>query len=222
VSESHIGKNVRRILKELPEGIKLVAACKMRTPSEIQEAVDAGVSVIGENYVQEAEEAYGKVSGDIKWNFIGHLQKNKVKRAIKIFDMIESLDSIRLAKEIDSRSEAEGRRMRCLVEVNSGREENKNGLMPEDVHDFIEKASCFKNLEIVGLMTMGPFAGEPDDFRPYFKTTRGIFDELRKKDIPNCRMQYLSMGMSDSYKVAIEEGANIVRIGTSIFGSRPY
>lgn len=215
-----IKKNIRSILAELPEDVQLVAACKTRTPQEIQIAVDSGIKIIGENYVQEAEEAYQKINGDIKWHFMGHLQKNKVKRVIKIFDMIESLDSFPLAKEINNQCAKINRIMECLVEVNSGREENKFGIMPEEVKGFIEKVSGFKNIKIMGLMTMGPFMGEADEFRPYFKITREIFNKLKKKNIGGCIMKHLSMGMSDSYKVAIEEGANMVRIGTGIFGPR--
>lgn len=198
----------------------LEAACKMRTPDEIQQAVDAGVRIIGENYVQEAEEAYSKVKGDIRWHFIGHLQRNKVIRAVKVFDLIESLDSLALAKELNKQCAKTGKVMECMIEVNSGREKNKFGVLPEDVESLADKVKSFKNIKVVGLMTMGPANTAAEDLRPYFRITREIFDELKKKVIPNCEMKYLSMGMSDSYKAAVEEGANIVRIGTSIFGPR--
>ncbi len=220
MKEISIERNVKEILSKLPQEVQLVAACKTRTPEEIQKVIDAGVVVLGENYVQEAEEAYHKVTGSIKWHLIGHLQRNKVKRAIKIFDMVESLDSIRLAKEINNQCSNINRVMECLVEVNSGREKHKYGIMPEEVESFIEKVSCFENIRVMGLMTMGPLVGEPEEFRPYFNTTKEIFNQLKSKNISRCSMKYLSMGMSSSYEVAIDEGANLVRIGTTIFGAR--
>lgn len=220
MSKSTIKKNVHKILAELPDDVQVVAACKMRIPEEIQAAIDAGIKIIGENYVHEAEEAYQKVTGDIEWHFIGHLQKNKVNRAVKICDMIESLDSFKLAKRIDSQCEEINKVMKCLVEINSGREEDKYGIMPEEAEGFVKEISGLKNIKILGLMTMGPFMGNPDEFRPYFRLTRELFEDLKRKDIPGCSMKYLSMGMSFSYKIAVEEGANIVRIGTEIFGTR--
>ncbi len=197
------------------------AACKTRTAEEIQKAVDAGIKVLGENYYQEAKQAVKKVSGsNIRWHFIGHLQRNKVKKAVKVFDMIESLDSYRLAKEINKRCRKIDKVMDCLVEVNSGREKNKYGIFPEEVESFVEQVKKFKYIKIKGLMTMGAFEGTKEDFRPYFEITREKFNLLKKSDIPGCDMKYLSMGMSASYKIAIEEGANLVRIGTKIFGSR--
>lgn len=220
MSESAIENNIARTLGELPEHVELVAACKMRTPDEIQQAVSAGIKILGENYVQEAEEAYQKITGDIKWHFIGHLQKNKVKRAIRIFDMIESLDSIGLAKEISSQCEKINRIMSCLVEINIGEEEHKYGVMPDEALEFVKKAGTFKNIRIMGVMTMAPFMDDPEEFRPYFRKTRQIFEDIKEKNFPCCKMKYLSMGMSDSYRIAIEEGANLVRIGTKIFGPR--
>jgi pyridoxal phosphate enzyme (YggS family) len=217
---SSIKQNVKEILKELPEGVALEAACKMRTPHEIQEAVEAGINIIGENYMQEAEEAHPYIKAQVRWHFIGHLQTNKVKRAVKIFDMIESIDSLRLAKEIDKESSKAGKVMECLVEINSAREKNKYGVFPEETEKFIEKAAGFKNIKILGLMTMGPLTAEPEQYIPYFKTTQEIFDDLKKKNFPGCEMEYLSMGMSNSYRIAVDQGANLVRIGTRIFGPR--
>jgi pyridoxal phosphate enzyme (YggS family) len=220
VSLETIKRNLEQIRPTIPAGVQLVAACKMRTPAEIQAAVDSGIEILGENYIQEAEEAYYKISGSVKWHFIGHLQRNKVARAVKICDMIESLDSIRLAQVLDSACAKASVKMECLIEINSGKEKNKHGVLPEDVEEFAGKVSSLENLSIKGLMTMGPLVGSSEDFRPYFKTTYRLFNQLKDINIPGIRMEYLSMGMSASYKVAIEEGANIVRIGTSIFGSR--
>ncbi len=217
-----IRENVKKILDELPDGVILVAAAKTRTPEEILEAIEAGVQIIGENYVQEAERAYEVIGNRAKWHMIGHLQKNKVKKAVRIFDMIETVDSVKLAKEIDKQCKKIGKVMPVLVEVNSGEEPQKSGVMPDEVVDLVKEISQFENIKVEGLMTMGPLLDDPEELRPYFRKTRELFERIRDMDIPNVEMKYLSMGMSDSYKVAIEEGANMVRIGTKIFGPRIY
>ena len=215
-----IRENVKRILEELPEGVQLVGAAKTRTPEEILEAVEAGLEIIGENYVQEAEKAFSLIGERVKWHLIGHLQRNKAKKAVKIFDMIETVDSMKLAREIDKSSLKIGKRMSILIEINSGEEDQKSGVMPEEAVGLIKEMSQLENIKIMGLMTMGPFAGDPEDSRPYFIKTREIFEQLKGMDIPNVEMRHLSMGMSNSYRVALEEGANLVRIGTSLFGER--
>jgi len=215
-----IEKNVKKILDELPEGVELVAAAKTRTPEEIKQAVEAGIKIIGENYVQEAQEAFDAVGKKAIWHFIGHLQRNKVKEAVKIFDMIETVDSWKLAQEIDKRLSGEDKAMPVLIEVNSGREEQKFGVLPEDVEALAGDIAGLKHLKLQGLMTMGPMVGDPENARPYFVETRKVFERLKKLSIPGVEMKYLSMGMTNSYKIAVEEGANIVRIGTKIFGPR--
>ena len=216
-----IAENVRAILAALPPGVELVAAAKTRTPVEILEAIEAGVRIIGENYVQEASEASQAVGRGARWHFIGHLQTNKVKRAVEVFDLVETVDSAGLARAIDKRAAAIGKRMPVLIEVNSGREPQKSGVRPEDVEKLVRDISVLKNVKVEGLMTMGPFEGDPEDSRPYFRETRKVRDALRALSIPGVEMRYLSMGMTNSYRVAIEEGANLVRIGTAIFGPRP-
>ena len=217
-----IEQNVSQILSELPAGVELVAAAKTRQPSEILEAAEAGVKIIGENYVQEAERAYEAAGNRVKWHFIGHLQKNKVKKAVRIFDMIETVDSSELAREIDKRCTQIGKVMPILIEINSGREEQKAGILPKEAEQLIREISAYQNIKVMGLMTMGPFAGDPEDSRPYFVETRKIFERIGQLQLPNVDMRYLSMGMTNSYKIAIEEGANIVRIGSKIFGERDY
>jgi len=214
--------NISKILSDLPEGVELVAAAKARTPEEVLEAVQSRVRIVGENYVQEAEKAYESVGNKAKWHFIGHLQKNKVKKAVKIFDMIETVDSVEIAKEIDKKCQQIGKVMPILIEVNSGEEEQKSGVSPRNAEQLIREVSSFKNINVMGLMTMGPRFGNPEDARPYFIKTRGIFDTIRRLNLPNVEMRYLSMGMTNSYQVAVEEGANIVRIGTRLFGERDY
>ena len=215
-----IKENVQRILAELPEGVQLVAAAKTRTPEEIHQAVEAGLEIIGENYVQEAEQAFQVIGNRVQWHMIGHLQRNKVKKAVRIFDLIETVDSIRLAREIDESCRKIGKIMPVLIEINSGEETQKAGVMPGDAPALIKEMSALENISVVGLMTMGPFTGDPEDARPYFVKTKEIFEELKQMELPRVEMKHLSMGMSNSYRVALEEGANMVRIGTNIFGER--
>jgi pyridoxal phosphate enzyme (YggS family) len=217
-----IKDEVRKILQELPVGVQLVGAAKTRSPDEISQAIEAGLEVVGENYVQEAERAYESIGPRAKWHMIGHLQTNKAKKAVKIFDMIETVSSMKLAREIDRWCEKIGKVMPVLVEINSGEESQKSGVVPADAVALIKEMSVLKNVKVMGLMTMGPFAGDPEEARPYFRTTRTIFDTLKAMSIPGVEMKYLSMGMSNSYHVAIEEGANMVRIGTKLFGERKY
>jgi pyridoxal phosphate enzyme (YggS family) len=216
-----IKENVRTVLSRLPPHVTLVAAAKSRRPEEVREAVEAGVTIIGENYVQEAAAAQAVVGRGVKWHFIGHLQTNKVKKAVELFDLIETVDSLKLAREIDKRGREEGRVMPVLIEINSGREPQKFGVRPEDAKDLVCEISGLPNIRIEGLMTMGPEAGDPEDSRPYFRLTKELFDRLRRLSITGVAMTWLSMGMSHSYRVAIEEGANMVRLGTIIFGPRP-
>jgi len=217
-----IKQNVSQILSELPKGVQLVAAAKTREPEEILKAVESGVEIIGENYVQEAERAHEIVGNKARWHFIGHLQKNKVKKAVRIFDMIETIDSLDMAREIDRRCAQISKIMPVLVEINSGREQQKSGVLPEDAEQLIREISALPNIRVMGLMTMGPRFGNPEDSRPYFVETKRIFDRVKKLNPPNIEMRYLSMGMTNSYKIAVEEGANIVRIGSKIFGERVY
>lgn len=215
-----IEENVKAILKELPPDVELVAAAKARAPEEILRAAEAGVRIVGENYVQEALAAFKVLDRRVKWHFIGHLQTNKVKKAIEIFDMIETVDSIKLAQEIDKRCTQKNKIMPVLIEINSGREPQKHGVLPEEAVELIKEISKLKNIKIQGLMTMGPFSGDPEDARPSFVETRKLFERFRELNLPDVEMRYLSMGMTNSYRVAIEEGANLIRIGTKIFGPR--
>ncbi len=215
-----IKENVERVLRDLPEGVELVAAAKTRTAEEILEAIEAGVKIIGENYIQEASQAFNVIGKRVRWHFIGHLQRNKVQKAVQIFDLIETADSFEITKEIDKKCKAIDRIMPVLIEVNSGREEQKFGVLPEDAENLIKKVYTLKNIKVIGLMTMGPRFGNPEDSRPYFEETKKIFEKVKGLNLPNVEMRYLSMGMTNSYKIAIEEGANIVRIGTKIFGER--
>ncbi len=215
-----ITENVKEILKELPEKVELVGAAKTRSPEEILEAIDAGLGIIGENYVQEAERAFQIIGQKVKWHLIGHLQSNKAKKAVQIFDMIETVGSMKLARAVDNACRKEGKIIQVLIEINSGEEPQKAGVMPGEAISLIREISGLKNVTIMGLMTMGPFAGEPEHARPYFQKTKSIFEEIKALNMPDVKMEFLSMGMSNSYRVAIEEGANLVRIGTKLFGQR--
>jgi pyridoxal phosphate enzyme (YggS family) len=217
-----IGDKIRKILEEMPEGVELVGAAKTRTVDEILEAVDAGLRIVGENYVQEAEKVFQAVGRRVKYHMIGHLQTNKVKKAVQVFDVIETVDSTKLAREIDRQCEKLGKVMEVLIEVNSGEEVQKAGAMPSDVPSLAEEISKLRNVRLMGLMTMGPISEDPEVSRPFFRRTKQLFNALKGLSLPNIQMRYLSMGMSDSYRIAIEEGANMVRIGTAIFGERHY
>ena len=216
-----IRENIRSVLKGLPPHVILVAAAKSRAPGEVLEAVEAGVPVVGENYVQEAAAAQAVVGRGVKWHFIGHLQTNKVKKAVEVFDLIETVDSLKLGREINKHSGGLGKTMPILIEINSGREPQKSGILPEDAEALVRELSRLPNLKVEGLMTMGPETGDPEESRPYFRLTREIFDRFRGLSIRGVAMTWLSMGMSHSYRVAIEEGANMVRLGTLLFGPRP-
>jgi len=202
------------------EDIHLVAVTKNFSAEVVQAAVDCGIVLLGENRVQEAKSKIELVKGDVKWHLIGHLQRNKVKTAIGMFSMIQSLDSFRLAEEIQKRAEQAERVVDVLVQVNIGREITKYGIDPDNTESFIEKVSSFPNIKIRGLMAIAPFKENPEDVRSYFRHLYNIFESLKQKSIRNVNMEYLSMGMSHDFEVAIEEGANMVRIGTGIFGTR--
>jgi len=219
-TEKSISENVRAVLAELPHGVELVAAAKTRTTEEISQAINAGINIIGENYIQEADAVRSGVKCDARWHFIGSLQKNKVRKAVRLFDMIETVDSVALAQEIDKESAAIAKIMPVLIEINSGREMQKGGVLPEDAAELIKGISTLRHIRVDGLMTMGPQNYVGDTLRPYFATTRNIFNEIKQMGIAGVEMRHLSMGMSDSYKIAIEEGANVIRLGSRLFGPR--
>ena len=205
-----IKQNIAKIIKAIPIDVQLVAATKSSSMTEIKQAIDAGIKIIGENYVQEAKEKYAELKGKVNFHLIGHLQTNKVKDAVEIFDMIQTVDSVKVAKEIDKRTK---KIMPVLIEVNIGREKNKTGILPEDILNFLDSAKSLKNLQVKGLMTMCPVLKNQEEYRPYFRKMKQLFEEIKSKNIPNVSMEILSMGMSDSYKIAIEEGSSMIRLG---------
>lgn len=214
-----IRKNVQNIIRSLPHGVRLLAATKSRSVDEILQAIEAGVDLIGENYVQEAARKYEKIGKRVEWHFIGHLQRNKVKRALEIFDVIETVDNVNLAKEINKRAAQMDKIAFVMIEVNSAREPQKSGVMPENALDLADEIHSLDNVRLIGVMTMGPVVENPEDIRPYFRLTKEIFDELRYI-YGDEQIKYLSMGMTDTWRIGVQEGANIVRIGTGIFGPR--
>lgn len=215
-----IRDNVRRILAELPPGVELAAAAKTRSAEEILEAIEAGVAIIGENYVQEGQAARAAVGSRCAWSLIGHLQTNKAKKAVEVFDMIETVDSLDLARDLDKRCAAAGKTLPILLEINSGEEGQKAGVRPAEAEALLRAVVPLPRLRVQGLMTMGPFAGDPEDSRPSFRTTHTLFEQFRGLGLPGIEMRVLSMGMSHSYRVALQEGATRIRLGTAIFGPR--
>jgi pyridoxal phosphate enzyme (YggS family) len=220
MTEQSLTASVQRILAELPSGVTLVGAAKGRSVEDVRAAIRAGVTHVGHNYVRDAQDMIPQVPETVQWHMIGHLQSNKVRAAVQLFDMTETLDSWALAQEIERRCAGPGKVMPVLFEVNSGRAANKSGALPEIVDELARRVSALPHLHLQGLMTMGPRFGDPEEARPYFKATREAFERLAKAGIPNVEMRYLSMGMSNSFRVAIQEGANVVRIGTLLFGER--
>jgi len=223
----NIRDNFLKIRKEIPDYVHIVLAAKTRTKEEIEEAISAGAEIIGENYVQEAEKMYqelGEKARKVKWHLIGALQKNKINKALRIFDCIQTVDSSELAEAINKRAHNLNKKISVFIEINIGSEITKAGVKPEYeiIKELAEHISKLNYLKLEGLMTMGPRVGNPEDLRPYFRKTKEIFEKLKSENISNVELKYLSMGMSNSYKVAIEEGANMIRLGTVIFGRREY
>ena len=204
------------------EDVILVAVSTTRTPEEINTAIDAGTTDIGENKVQEIMEKYDAVK-PVRWHMIGHLQTNKVKYIIDKVDMIHSVDSIKLAKEIDKRAKAAGKTMDILVQINPAEEESKFGVTIDGAGDLVrEILDTCENIRIKGLMSVAPIAEDPRDVKPYFDGVKAKYDELAQIDDPKLDFEYLSMGMSHDFAVAIEAGSNLVRVGSAIFGERDY
>jgi hypothetical protein len=205
-----------------PEQITLIAVSKTFDPATIQKAVDAGVTDLGENRVQEAESKIGFVAGqNLRWHMIGHLQSNKARRAASIFSVIHSIDSIRIAQRLDQAAQLLGRKIPVLIELNLAREPNKSGADESELSGIVEALDRAQNLQLRGLMAIPPFLESPEMVRPYFRRLRQLLEELNRSRPPEKQLTELSMGMSHDFEVAIQEGATMVRIGTAIFGPRP-
>jgi pyridoxal phosphate enzyme (YggS family) len=227
----NVSKNYARIRREIPDHVTIVVSCKTRTAEEISEVIDAGATDIGENYVQEAGQIYSALKKDaakVRWHMIGSMQTNKINKALRIFDAIQTVESLPKAVAIDRRVErARKLRFPIYIEINIGSEDSKAGIKPvehepfdEYVEILVRDISRLEHIRLEGLMTMGPRFGNPEDVRPYFRRTKKIFEKIKTLRLPNVDMKYLSMGMTNSYRIAIEEGSNMVRVGTAIFADR--
>ena len=204
-----------------PETVKLVAVSKTVPLDRVRAGIKAGVTILGENYVQEAGEKIGALEGeDVSWHLVGHLQSNKARHAVSLFDMIHSVDSLKLARELDRRAHALEKVQSILIQVNISGEETKSGIETEQTVALIRDIAPLKNVAVRGLMTMPPYFNAPEKVRPYFRALRALQKQIREEAIPNVDMSELSMGMSGDFETAIEEGATLVRIGTAIFGER--
>lgn len=204
------------------EDVTLIAVSKTKPVEMLKEAYDLGVRVFGENKVQELTDKYEALPKDIKWHMIGHLQRNKVKYIIDKVDLIHSVDSIRLAETIEKEAGKRGIIANILIEVNVGREESKFGLLPEELDTFIEKIADYKHIQVKGLMTIAPFVENSELNRAIFRSLRKLSVDIGNKNVDNVNVGVLSMGMTNDYEVAIEEGATMIRVGTGIFGERDY
>jgi pyridoxal phosphate enzyme (YggS family) len=224
---STIRENLLRVMEKMeraarrvgrdPREIKLVAVSKTVEVARIKEAIEAGATILGENYVQEAQKKIKEIGQSVSWHFIGHLQSNKAKYAVRLFDRIHSVDSIPLAEEVNRRAEHADRRIGILIEVNLSKEETKFGTDEEKMLNLAKRILQLDHLSLEGLMTMPPYFDSPEMSRPYYIKLREVKEKLVREGIP---MKELSMGMSNDFEIAIEEGATYVRVGTAIFGPR--
>lgn len=230
VLEDNIGRNIDTVRQRIAtaarksgrsaDDITLVAVTKTVGPEKIMEAVSYGLTEFGENRVQELTQKYDILANMCNWHLIGHLQTNKVKYIIDKVKLIHSLDSFRLADEIQKQAFKAGRVVDVLVQINISGEESKFGIAPQHVEEFLREIACKPNIKVKGLMTIAPLVENPEEVRCYFKEMKKIFIDIKRKSIDNICMDYLSMGMSNDFEVAIQEGSNMVRIGSAIFGKR--
>lgn len=225
-----IQKNITDVLQRIsqtaikcgrnPDEIRLVAVGKTQPVAMIRHAITAGARIIGENYIQEAREKFDALCQfDTQWHFIGHLQSNKAKYAVRMFDLIHSVDSLKLAREIDKQARKISKKQHILIQVNISGEQTKSGIAEKHAHELVEQVLALENLHLQGLMTMPPFFDAPEKARPYFAALRDLRDRLKNR--LGLELKDLSMGMTGDFEVAIEEGATLVRIGTALFGARP-
>lgn len=228
--ETTIAKNISVIRQRIaaaaaksqrnPDSIKLLAVTKTVPPARLEEAMEAGIAMFGENYVQEAKEKIAVIGPRAQWHMIGHLQTNKAKYAVNLFDYIHSVDRMDLARELDKKALLTGRKMNILIEVNVSGETTKNGIPANAAISLVKDVSGLQNLFVRGLMTMAPYSDNPENARRYFADLRHLRDDIIREGISGIQMEELSMGMTDDFEVAVEEGSTIVRIGRAIFGER--
>lgn len=216
-----IKENIEKVKSEISNTVTLVAVSKTRELKDLEQAYEVGLKDFGENKVQEFLEKYDNFHNDVKWHFIGHLQKNKVKYIVGKIGLIHTLDSISLLNEIEKRYSTEKQVANVLIQVNIGRDPNKSGVLLEDLEELVIACEKCSSVKVKGLMTILP-KGDEDSNRKYFREMKNLYDSLSKKSYNNIVMEYLSMGMSGDYNIAILEGANMIRIGEGIFGKREY
>lgn len=219
--EQNIEEACRRAGRDRSE-VTLIAVSKTKPVETLQEAYDLGVRVFGENKVQEMADKYEVLPKDIRWHLIGHLQRNKVKYIIDKAVLIHSVDSLRLAQTIEKEAKKHNLTAHILIEVNVAREESKFGIFPEDLEALVDEIAKLPHIQVDGLMTIAPFVSDPEENRPVFRELRKLSVDISAKKVDNVNMSVLSMGMTNDYQVAIEEGATMVRVGTGIFGARNY
>ncbi|UCE05978.1 MAG: YggS family pyridoxal phosphate-dependent enzyme [bacterium] len=217
--KQRIKNSCQKIDRDASE-ITLIAISKTIPAEMIKVAVENGIEHIGENRVQEADKKFEQLGKIATWHLVGHLQTNKVKKALQIFDFIHSVDSYHLAEEISKRVLQFGQTVECLVEVNTSGETTKFGVSPDETLELAKKISFLPGIQIKGLMTIGAFLPDPEEVRPCFKLLKELRDEIQNAGLQNVEMKYLSMGMTNDFEVAIEEGANMIRVGRAIFGER--
>ncbi len=216
-----IAERVHHILQAVPPHVTVVAAAKGARLEDLNQALEAGIQVVGQNHIREAREMRNHITLPVQCHFIGRLRPHSVRATtLRLFDMVQSVDSLELAERIEAVCAADNRTMPVLIEVNSGREPQKAGVFPEDVEALMRTLGGLRHVRVMGLMTMGPSCSAAEEYRPYFAETRQLFEHLHALSLPGVTMQHLSMGMSGSYEVAIEEGATMVRLGTVLFGPR--
>ena len=204
-----------------PETVRLVAVSKTVPAERVRQAVEAGITLLGENYIQEARDKIETLAAlDVAWHFIGHLQSNKAKYAVRLFDMVHSVDSPKLARELDKQAAKIGKRQDILIQVNTGKEASKSGVYEEEALALVRQAGRMENLCVKGLMTLPPYFNAPEKVRPFFRALRELRDRIRDEALPGVSMEELSMGMTGDFEAAIQEGATLVRIGTALFGER--
>ncbi len=218
---SNIAKACEKVGRE-PSEVTLLAVSKTKPIEMIREAMAAGQRAFGENYVQEIEEKYAVLGDNADWHMIGHLQRNKVKYIIGKVSLIHSVDSLRLAEQIQKEAEKHSVTMRVLLEVNVANEESKWGFTPDETVEAVKAVAAMPNVHVCGLMTSAPITEDAESNRVYFRQLRKLFDDIKAMNIENVDMQVLSMGMTGDYTVAVEEGSTLVRVGTGIFGARDY
>jgi len=214
-------KDTAEACKRPMASIRLVAVSKTMPAEVVRDAIGTGISDLGENYIQEAKEKINALAAyPVTWHFIGHLQSNKAKYAVRLFDLIHSVDSLKLAQELNKYAQKNDKIQAILIQVNVAKEVSKSGVYVEDTVQLLKEVSRLENIAVKGLMTMPPYFNAPEKARPFFTALRELRDQIKMEAIPNISMDELSMGMTGDFEAAIEEGATIVRIGTAIFGDR--